>query len=157
MVVHSAGAVTTGAATGEQNLATVTIPANYLGVGGKIRINAQFMSNNNVNTKTYTIRFNTTAGAVTGGLLAMTASNTTGTGYSALVTINNTATNAQQVVGPGGTIGANPNSPGAGSIDTTAVTYININGNPVTSASDTVTVVGWTVEVFRGGVTYYGS
>ena len=156
LVFHSAGSVSGGASTGEQNLATVPIPANVLGAGGQIRLSFGYLNNNNANTKTFTIRLNTTAGAVTGGFAAMSVSNTTNTTYTGVLFINNTATNVQQSTNATGTVGAAANTPAAGSIDTTAATFVNFNGNKVTDGADTITLTWWHVEVVRSGTSYFG-
>lgn len=150
-IFSSSGPLTAAASTGEQNLATVAIPANLLGAGGQIRIHVTYLNNNNGNNKTFTIRFASTSAAVSGGFTVFNVVNTTNTGFSGIAMIRNQSTTTQQVTSANGAIGLGNNFTGA--IDTTAATFICFNANLAVN-TDTAQLAGYTVEVFPSGVTW---
>ena len=144
--------VHTGSGTGsEANYHVVTIPAGLLSSGGGLRFYANMTATGTTGTKTITIRHNTTSGAVTGGTLlinsAIGGGTTTLCGFVAHQLFNSGATNSQitpnsSFAGFGGAV--NTAALTTGSIDTSAVSYLNfnINGN----AADTVGYQGVYVE-----------
>jgi hypothetical protein len=115
-----------------------------------------FTNNTNSNTKTLIVRMSTTSAAVSGGYAIMAANQTTNQTYTGTLFINNTSATTQQITNALGTFAATANVPAAGAIDTGAVSYININCNKVTDGADSVVLVAWTLEAFKGGVTYSG-
>jgi len=71
-------AVSSGNSTSEQNITSITIPANSLAVGDIIRLGAMFSFASNTSTKTPRIRFglNTTTGTILYGPATLAASTT---------------------------------------------------------------------------------
>lgn len=105
---------TTGT-TAEQTLASYSLPANTLGVGTKLRINASFTAAADANNKTFKCYFG--ASVITSGTL--TTNNKNG---SCSMVVTKTATNKQ-------TVYANM------LVDTTAITgYVNFGTDTDTSA-----------------------
>jgi hypothetical protein len=127
-----------------------------MGSKGTLRITALALrSATTTNTVGWRIRFNTSSGAVSGGLLAINVTNATSSVVNLTIgtQIQNTATNAQLISGDVAT--NNPYAIGttavaAGSIDTAAAAnFINFNCLDTTSASDTCGYYAWMVELIN--------
>jgi hypothetical protein len=142
-VLYQDAAAHTAAGTGaEANYFTVTIPAGLLSANGGLRIFATMNATGANGTKTLIIRHNTTSGAVTGGTALINGSfggNASTLSVSVIKDLFNNASVSSQASnnsGIGGYGSASSTAVITGSIDTSAVSYINFNVNG--NASDTV-------------------
>lgn len=136
--------------TTEQNVAAAPVPANAMGAGGTIRVTLLLSMTNNANTKTVFVRLNPTSGAVTGGGMATSAFTSTASAQLLTIIRNNGATNAQSTIQTMQT----PFSSGTNlvtglAIDTTQPAWVNIGIWPA-NAADTITLLGYTVELLPG-------
>lgn len=136
-------AVTAPADTNENVLATVTIPANAMGVNGLIEVHAIFMVTNNANTKTCRVRF----GGIAGQPYVALGMTTNASYFAHAIVANRGVANSQ--IGHtalssayGQTTSANITS----SVDTTASVDVVISGQKA-SAGDTMTLEGYIVEL----------
>lgn len=137
--------------TSETNQAAIRIPGNTLGPNGSVRLNLLWTCTSSANSKTVTLRWTTTAGSVTGGGPVGTSSQTTVGSMNGVLSIRNAgAANSQvgfaSVLAPYGTNAGNAIT---NNVDTTLDTFINVNGT-LASAGDTLTLLGYTIEVFHG-------
>src|SRR5215472_7999559 len=135
--------------TAETNLASLRIPANSMGRNGVIEVRCLWSYTNSSNNKVINVRFGASPG-VAGALVSPnTAVTTTATAQSFVAVRNNNATNAQVAFGanqltPFGSI-AGANLPNV--IDTTADSFININGT-LALGTETLTLQRATAVVF---------
>jgi hypothetical protein len=151
IVVATAGPVTLTGIVAETAMASLRIPANSIGPNGAVQITALWSYTNSANNKTMVIRFGSTAGAVgsfTSNNLVVT---TTATAQTLVILHANNATNAQSY------FQQQPITPFSGSataafltsaIDTTADTFINIDGI-VAAAGETLTLQHAYAVVFK--------
>lgn len=154
----NSGASTTSAS--ETNLGNCTIPANTIGAGGALRIRTLYSVTSSTNTKTVNIRLGTASctkgSACSSGTQYLSFSiNTTGFQNARCTTViwNRAATNAQVggagTAGCNNTIGSGGGAPVTSAVDTTAASYINLDGN--TNGTETITLEAYTVEVLPAG------
>lgn len=129
--------------TTEDQLASITLPANSLGANGGCRIHTLWTCTNNANNKTMRVRWSGAAGTQ--------MLNTTQTTVAFFRDVrefwNQNATNSQRYHA-----GSNPYGPGASvpatmAVDTTASTTVVITGQKANSG-DTLTLNWYAVELF---------
>jgi hypothetical protein len=140
VLARSGVAVSAGADTNENTLATITVPAGAMGDSGSVRVTCVFSYTNSGNSKTLRVKF--------GGVTYASQGATTTAIQSFIVGISN-RTNATQV----GWFPINPNqlsgqsgSPITSSVDTTAAVTILITGQKAT-AGETLTLERYSVEL----------
>lgn len=153
-VVATAGSNSVTGSVSETNLGVLRIPAGSMGPNGAFELKALFSNTSNSNNKTIITRFTATSGTVGGGTGNIVGANTVvtttvGTQLMAIIR-NNNATNSQIGGGSGLTV---PffNSATANitySLDTTADTFINLNGT-LAVGTDTLTLVHAYVTIFH--------
>lgn len=151
----SGAAVTHTGDTSETNLAICTIPAGMVCANCGLRI-TEYASRSatTTNTVTYLARWSASSGDVAAGTVIQTWSNATSGAVGQncqSVVFNANATGAQVMIGPtqnqcafSGTATA---SVLAGTLDTTAITYVNFNCKDVTSSADSCGYKSWFVEL----------
>jgi len=152
-IVTTAGQSSVTGTTSETNLAALLIPGGTMGRNGFVQVAAFFSYPNNSNSKTYQIRFSTTAGGVTGGIMGQGQNvTTTLTSQGMWIIRNNNATNAQSSYGGAGMtpFSAIPNGPFTLAQDTTVNQYVNINGI-LAVGTDTLTLIHAYAVVFPHG------
>jgi hypothetical protein len=133
----------------ETNLAAVKIPANSLGPNGALRISAMFNITNNANAKIIVLRYNTTAGNTTTNVVSSVSQTTVGAESMQWIIRNSGATGAQTTSGsPLFPYGTNGPAFATIAVDTAQDTYINFNGT-LANVGDTITLLGWTVEILK--------
>lgn len=138
--------------TVEANVFAVRIPGNTLGPKGQIRIMSFWTFPNSSNGKPITHRLANTSGAVTGGMAAATAPFTGMTTAQLYLVIRNTGvTNIQNMypnAGPAPYGAATAGGIGGG-VDTTVDCFVNFNAT-LALATETITLLGYSVECFHG-------
>jgi len=141
ILAASAQGTCCGGATTETNIATILIPAGALGTSGFVDLKCLWNFTNSANNKSLVVRFNTTAGAVSGGSSLSAIVQTASSVASTQVVLRNTATNAQVAYGAAAStpFGTGTSSNITPALDTTANTYINLNGITATG-SETITL-----------------
>lgn len=142
---RSGTAVSAPADTSEDILGTVTIPANWMGKNGMLKILSLWSCTNNANVKTARIRL----GGIGGTAYETVALANNAAAQSYEVIWNANSTNSQVgsgAVGFGATATANITS----AIDTTVDQTIVFTGQKAT-AGDTLTLAGYVVELFSDG------
>jgi hypothetical protein len=120
-----------GGATTETNLLALKVPAGSMGVNGMINLKCLWGYPNNANTKTLTVRYSATSGSVSaGGVVAAVVNVTTTVATQTEINIRNTAANVQTMYGPNPTtpFGSSATASVATAVDTTADSYVNVNG-----------------------------
>jgi hypothetical protein len=128
--------------TTDTTLATVTIPANAMGLNGRIRVSALWAYPNSANNKTCRIRF----GGL-GGTAIHSAINTTSALYRALVEVGNrNATNSQVCQSVTLNVGASGGTLVTAAVDTTAAVDVVITGQ-LALGSETITLETYLVEL----------
>ena len=148
VIAKSAIAVSTPADVTEDILATVTIPANAMGINGRVRIMCSFTFNNNANSKTLRVRF----GGIGGTILYGPARSTTLASSYFLEHANRGVANSQvssvalEMATTGAVTGGNVIT---SAIDTTASTTIVFTGQKAV-AGDTLTLESYMVELIPG-------
>lgn len=140
-------AVGTGALTTEVTLATISVPANVMGLNGGLRVIVHYQISGTANTKFLRVKW--------GASTIFTVSYAAGdqiSGISEFVIMNRNATNAQEIQG----YYTSPTNVLTGlgvqtrATDTTAVTSVVITGQ-TTNAADEVQVDVTVVELIRSG------
>jgi hypothetical protein len=148
IIASSGTAVPLTGSTSVVTLATISLPANLLGLNGAIRLWSLWSAGaNNVNAKTGRIMY---SGA--GGSTLRTFSLASLLSMNRLDTIrNNGTTNGQKFfVGSSGVIlGSSTTVIGTSAIDTTAATSIVLTGQ-LADGTDTLTLESYTAEFIRG-------
>lgn len=136
-----ASAAHTGDTT-ETTLATINIPANSIGANGVLRITSFWSCTNNGNTKTARHKL----GATT---IASAAVTTIANILVESKTIAANATNAQNTLAffPRGTDMLLSGAFATSAIDMTSAQTLTITGQCVTSGTDTITLLGYVVEI----------
>lgn len=136
-------AVSCGADTTEDTLATITVPANSMGANGRLRITTTWTTTNSANSKTLKVKF----GGTSYGTMVITASAAT----MDMRTVGNRNATNSQVGSSSGTIGGFGNSsataPITSAIDTTASTTVAITGQKA-SSGELLTLESYSVELF---------
>lgn len=140
-------AVGTGALTTEVTLATISVPANVMGLNGGLRVIVHYQISGVANTKILRLKW--------GGSTIFTVNYAAAdqiSGLSEFVILNRNATNAQEAQG----YYTSPTNVLTGlgvqtrAIDSTAVTSVVITGQ-TTNAADEVQMDVTTVELIRSG------
>ncbi len=143
-LAYATAAVSGGADTNENTLATITVPAATMGANGIIRLTVRMTYSNNVNNKTMRVRWSGGAGTVVWG-----PTRTTQIGSTAQITIANLgATNVQRYfsICNNDASTADGNAGGSTAVDTTAATTLVITGQKAT-AGDTLTLEHYLCEL----------
>jgi hypothetical protein len=140
VLARSGVAVSAGANTNENTLATITVPAGAMGSSGSVRVTCLFSYTNSANNKTLRIQF--------GGTTYVSQLVTTTTLQALIGGVSN-RTSGTQV----GWFPLNPNPYNAqtgsavtSSVDTTAAVTILITGQKAT-AGETLTLERYSVEL----------
>lgn len=144
VLARSAVAVSCAADTAENYLATITVPANALGIAGALRITTSWSFTNNANNKTQRVRFSGTSGTGYAGPTWTTQVN------GLIVTNIFNRGSASSQVGHSSlmnTAAAGTSSVGTSAVDTTVASTIVISGQKA-SAGDTLTLESYLVELF---------
>jgi len=150
IVIATTGPVTLTGVITETNFAALRIPANTIGKNGLVEVRTLWSYTNSANNKTFNVRFNPTVGAIGGGSLGPASTVTTTATAQGLQAFGNSgATNAQysfnvQQVTPYGAAGT---TLALGTVDTTADSYVNINGT-IAAAGETLTLQHAAVVIF---------
>lgn len=136
-------AVSCGADTTEDTLATITVPANSMGANGMLTIITNWNYTNSSNTKTLKVYWGGLAGT-----LLVNAAQTTTLSASFLKNLWNAGVTNSQVAQPitFTSYGANTSAIITAAIDTTAATTIVITGQKA-SAGETLTLLGYSVSI----------
>jgi hypothetical protein len=128
--------------TTETVLATITIPANAMGLNGAVRVTTQWSYTNSANTKTVIQRF---AGA-TARTISLTA---TASRSDIFMIANRNAANSQVGSATGaGAYGTSSGTSTAFSVDTTQAQNITLTGT-LANTSETITLESYTVEILN--------
>lgn len=143
---QSAVAVSAGADTTEDTLATITIPANIIGPNGSVEVLTLWSYTNSANNKTLRVRFS----GASGTQYLNTAVTTTAT-LQHLAIIRNVNSASSQKAGYNGTVSfsTSGNAPVTSSVDTTAATTVVITGQKA-SSGETLTLESYEVRVKPG-------
>jgi len=150
VVVSTTGPVNLTGTTAETNMASLKIPANSMGKNGAVEIKALWSYTNSANVKTLQPRFTSTAGATSGGVLWPNAAQTTTASFQMLLILhNNNATNSQTAFANAGgsPFASTASAIATSSIDTTADSFINLNG-VLALSTETLTLQRATATVF---------
>ena len=143
----SGTAVSAGANTTENVLATITIPGGSMGANGQLWVYSLWSYTNSANNKTLRVRL---GGA--GGTQALASTHTTSTHFADLRIIQNVnAQNSQIFFDRGSTPHPGATSAGANitaAIDTSAATTLVLTGQKA-SAGETLTLSAYSVMVVR--------
>jgi hypothetical protein len=134
--------------TSETIQASIRIPANTLGATGAIRVTANWTMTNNANAKNLFIRLGASGNTSTGSMWI--SAPTTSAGYQTIIMIRAAgAANAQSSFPAGaGGVGGSSGALSTAAVDTTADSFVNINGQ-LAVGTDTLTLVGYSVEVMH--------
>lgn len=141
----SGAAVSVSASTSEEALATITVPANALGVNGALRISTSWSYTNGADDKTMRVRFS----GVSGTIFQSNLATTTATNHAICVIQNANSTSSQKGgAGSGltGGIGVSSGALATASVDTTSETTVVITGQKENSAN-TLTLERYLVEI----------
>ena len=145
-----AGVSLTGTAS-ETVLATVAVPAGYMGLNGVIRIRTLWTFTNNANNKTRRIRFGL-SGAGTGGSVILGFASASQASHQHFNQIQNrNATNSQVAATSGASTGGwaeSTSGVNTTTIDTTQACELAITGQ-LANSSDTMILESYFVELFR--------
>ena len=153
IVIATAGPVTLTGIVAETSMVSLRIPGGTIGRNGLVELRTLWSMTNSANNKTMWTRYSATPGSTTAGQFnAQNVFTTVATaqGLSMLGGNNSTSsqveyyTNASGFTGPYGASGANI---GTFSLDTTADTYVCINGQ-IAAAGETLTLQHAALVVF---------
>ena len=151
LTVATAGANALTGTVSETNLAALKIPAGSLGTNGSLWISCLWSYTNSSNAKTMTIRFTSTSGATSGGVIGTALSVTTTAAAQTLNIIReNNATNAQLSWAQAGNTPFNTGGTTATvlAVDTTQDSYINVNGT-LANSGETLTLQHCSVFIYK--------
>lgn len=144
-LAKSAAAVAAPADTNSNTLATITVPANVMGVKGVVRCRAYFSYTNNANSKTLRIKFG-------GTTIIAVARTTQQSSYFDFSVGNRGVTNSQVATGLYGAHGDNTittfSSTTTAAIDTTAAVSIILEVQKATGG-DTITLESYEFDLVR--------
>lgn len=146
VIGQSGGAVSCGANTTENTLATVTIPANAMGANGSLHVDTTWSFTNSANNKTLNVKLGGTGGS---SFLAMT--HTTLLTARHITRITNRNSTSAQIGMPGGKdsgVGSSGGATTVGAVDTTASTTLVITGTKA-SSGETLTLESYSVLLTR--------
>ena len=141
----SGTAVSAGAVTTEETLATVVVPAGSMGTNGALRVTSLWSANNTAGNKTFKTKLGATFffGRVVAG--------TTLTVYEQTLISNRTASTqvSNQTSGP---FGISTVAAATGAIDTTAAQNLTLTAQKAT-AGEVATLESYMVELIRPDIT----
>jgi hypothetical protein len=143
---QSGAAVSCGANTTENTLATITIPANAMGANGSLLVDTTWSFTSSANNKTLIVK---TSG--TGGASFLAISHTTLLTARHLTRITNRNSVSIQIGMPGGKdsgLGGSAGATTVGAVDTSASTAVVITGTKA-SAGETLTLESYSVLLTR--------
>jgi len=149
-VATTTGQVSVTGTTTETNLAVLRIPGGTMGANGIIELKTLWQFTNNSNNKTLIARFTSTSGSTAGGNMGSPVVVTTTAASQQFHAIrNNNAANAQVMWAATGTtpFGTAASTPLTLTVDTTADSFINLNGQ-LAAGTDTVTLLHAYAVVF---------
>ena len=141
--ISGSAAALTGTTT-ETTLATVSVPGGAMGANGALRITLLAHYTNSANTKTIRVKL----GSDTFLAATLTATQT----LQAMVIIRNANSASAQVATPIamlGALGADAGAPATGTTNTGVNQDLIITGQ-LTNAAETLTLLGYTIEVIPG-------
>lgn len=135
---------------GETNLVAVKIPANTLNANGMIRITALYKYTGTTGSKTPTIRFGTSSGAITGTVYYSSAASSASLSQWAMPIIAAANSTSAQVGAPSNLASfiASNTTISTSTVNTTSDSWINLNC-ALAGAGDTATVSYYLVEVIN--------
>ena len=138
----------TGTTTGA-NLAALRIPAGSMGRNGHIEVKCLWTYSNSANVKTTSVQFSQTSGSGGSFIAGNLAVTTTASAQTLTIIRNNNATNSQTAFAPNPStpFGSTASASLTAAIDTTADSFVNINGQLAVS-TDTLTLVHAYAVVF---------
>lgn len=133
--------------TSEVVLATISIPANSMGLNGRIRVSTLWTYTNSANTKTPRVRFGGAGGTIFQGISATTSASLTVMTQIA----NRGATNSQvgNASAFGNSFGASTGAVTTGAIDTTAAVDIVLSCQ-MAALAETCNLESYLVELIPG-------
>lgn len=146
LIAASAVAVSHTGDVNETTLATITIPANAMGLNGRVLVNALYSMTNNANAKTLRIRW----GGIGGSIMASAGLSSVATWRAQAEWANRAATNSQ-VGGPNNTnasFNASSSAATTATQDTTTAITVVLTAQLANSA-DTATLEHYSVEILR--------
>lgn len=157
VLCQSGATVTGGSVTTEVNLAACTVPANYMGTNGVLRVTITWSDTATAVAKTANIRYSTSAGtpgsAFSSGTAVMSSALTVSDASAQSMTIirENNATNSQSTFNQSFSpflAGAVPAAT-ASSITTTNASFVNIDciDASANGTTETCGISGYTVEL----------
>ena len=140
VIAQSGVAVSGGADTNENTLATIVIPGKMMGAGGQVRVTTLWTITSSANNKTLRVKF--------GGTNFQAVIITTAASAQTQCTIRNrtAATQVGYVESTSTTFGTNASANTTASVDTAADVTMLITGQKA-SAGETMTLEAYTVEV----------
>lgn len=144
VVAASAVAVSCPADTTEDQLASITIPANSLGANGGCRIHTLWTCTSSANNKTMRVRWSGAAGTA----ILSTVQTTVAFLRDVREFWNQNATNSQRYHAATTTYGTGGTATGTMAVDTTASSAVVITGQKA-SAGETLTLNWYCVERFK--------
>ena len=150
-IVASTGAASVTGTASETNLQVLKVPANSMGPNGAIYLACLWTYTNSSNAKTLTVRFTSTSGAVSGGVLGSAISvTTTATTQSLHIIRNNNATNSQTAYAGSGTgpFGSAAAALTSLSVDTTQDAFIDVNGT-LANTGETITAQHCVATIYK--------
>lgn len=149
----SGNTVSNAANTNEQALATVTVPAKFMGANGCLRVFSTWQTTGNNNTKDLRVRFSSISGTVFTDISV--AANAAATSVSLIQTIQNANSAASQVGAVptsvnGVTVGAVAALP-TSSVDTDAADTTIVLSGQLANSSDGCSLKRYEVMLLAGG------
>jgi hypothetical protein len=141
---HSGAAVSAAADTAENFLATIPVPAGWMGANGVLRIVTHWVVTNSANLKTARIRYSGNAGTVISSFGATTQPRLRVEGF-----VFNTSPTVQTTAGTTWAAAGNAvDASTSPAVDTTATTSIVLSVQKAT-AGETATLSNYIVELLR--------
>jgi len=141
---HSGAAVSAAADLTENTLATITVPAGWMGVNGVLRIVTHWVLTSSANSKTVRIRYSGAAGTVISSFAATTQPRLRVEGF-----VFNTSATVQTTAGTTWAAAGNAvDASTSPAVDTTVTTTIVLTAQKA-SAGETATLSNYIVELLR--------
>lgn len=143
VILHKSGtAVSAGANTTENSLASIPLPVMAAGEG--VRVTAVFSNNNNANNKTFRIRLGGIAGTIVGTQVQTTATLV----VIEVIVMNRAAANSQVAVAKNNLAASSATTTATASINTAVATTLEVTGQKAV-AGDVATLESCVVELLR--------
>lgn len=141
-IATSGATVTVGAVTTETTLATITVPANRMGINGRVRVRGQFVLNSSADAKTVRVKF--------GGTTMQTVAKTTETLLEIdCIVYNSNNASAQSVIAKSLTGGGTSTlTQTTAAIATTSDVTVLITGQKAV-AGDTLQMIHYSAELVK--------